>query len=279
MAADNSWKYTDDFLIELQKKNSETFKLFVQRFFKREKSAIVLAEVRKKSPSTAAELYQIFAKYVRPSGEININNILLGRIGRQLNFMEDLWKLPKIPRPSRMLDFGCNDGVLTVCLNKHFRPLVLDGCDLVPIPEVFQKTEWNYIKLNGTGIENLNESIGEKYQLVSALNVLHHTQNPKEYLSFLISKLARGDTTSYIFLKEHDTTNGTINDCIIREWHRMYEVLYKEEYSMGDISFVPYKVLAEWIEELGGEVIYYEAKKGSDFLEIYHLLAKFGLSK
>lgn len=279
-AAGSSWKYSDDFLIELQRRNHRMFKLFIQRFFKKEKSSAVLSDIQIKKPKTSKELYELFERHIQSSYVVDIKKILACQIGRQVNFINDLSQLPQINRPNKMLDFGCNDGVLTVCLNKHFEPMSLDGCDLVPVPEVFkQMHNWNYIKLTSVESQDIASDIKDEYQLITALNVLHHTKDPKKYLEFLVSKLSKGK--SYLFLKEHDVTDGTINDCIIREWHRMYEVLYKEDYSMGEITYVPYAVLSRWIEELGGKIIYNDSKKINgyewDFLEIYHLMAVFDM--
>ena len=73
------------------------------------------------------------------------------------------------------LDYGCNDGMFTVAMAKHFNilPHNVWAVDLIDKPKLIEEAGYNYIKATQQNIEEMLLKLPE-VNLVTIVNVIHH---------------------------------------------------------------------------------------------------------
>ena len=278
----NPYDVKEYFLYNCATKQYKLYEQMINRFFKNN-AYIVLKLVRNKiqssnSPIRNVEFYQIYKKFIftqRP----DMIKLIHADTWRQKSFIKSVELLfsdeGKIAQDSIYIDYGCNDGAFAVAIVKHFglKPKNIYCCDLIDMPELVKEAKFNYIKIDVNNIKKSMSSV-PMGDILTIVNVFHHIPPDVrgETLNVLDEKLKKN---SYIIVKEHNCNMGLYNEEykeLIKEWHKLYAVLYNEQDFMGKINFISLDHLKAYMFSIHSLLKAYIIEDENDILKSYFAL-------
>lgn len=270
------------FLYNAYKKNYKLYEQMIRRFFKN-KSYAVLQEIRKLTqrghPIANDKFYEIYKNHIEMF-KPDIQKLLAANTGRQINFIKGVEQLfgdeKNIPNSNSVyVDYGCNDGAFAVAMAKRFNiaPSNVYCCDIINKPILVEKSKFNYIQID---LNNIQDSLNKlpKTDLLTVINVLHHIPPESRGNVFQAFDKCLKSGANIIF-KEHNCNPGIFNDTykdFIREWHKLYAVLYNETDFMGDINFLSFDHLKAYMSIAHSLMKSYISDSDDDILKSYYAL-------
>lgn len=285
----DEYKIDEYFLYNSFKNDGENFKQLINRFFGHQAQNII-QDIQKVSSNkmvntngvlssklTNDDFYKIYAKYVKLPDENEKRQLFSKPNGRQIKFanaVDRLFHDAKMEKPSEIiyLDYGCNDGMFTQAIAKHFNIPNKNvwAVDIVQEPYIIKTAGFNYVRLDLNDIEGSLSKL-PNCNFITIINVIHHipAQSREPLLKILNKKISPG---AKIIIKEHDCLDNETNHkyaMYIAEWHKLYKVLYKESDSMGELYLMNVDQLSAYMMLLHANLKTKFYERESDILKAY----------
>jgi len=235
------------FLYNSYKKNYKLYEQMINRFFKKNAHR-VLEKVKSMVASSGmvknAVFYDIYKQFI-DKFEPDLAKLVAAETGRQkifIKYVDELFIDEKINFTNAVyVDYGCNDGAFAVAIATRFKikPSNVYCCDIINKPALVSAKNYNYVKIDLNNVAGSLSSL-PKTDLLTVINVFHHIPPSSRAELFKFFDLCL-KPNAYTIVKEHNCNTGLYNDeykNYIKEWHKLYAVLYNEVDFMGDINFI-----------------------------------------
>lgn len=278
----NTYKIKEYFQYDLYTKKMHLFKSMIGRFFGKDSHQII-KEIGNKINTSGKlkndDFYQIYKKFIRNKPPQDTKTLLNAETNRQKKHMSIILELFKntkyeFDKNTVYVDYGCNDGALTIAVVKLFNlnPKNVYCFDLIDQPELVKLAGYNYIKIDTKNLENIFKNI-PKINLLTIINVLHHMNN--EDRIDLTTTLNKKLSNCYTIIKEHNCNLNifdTVYRNLITEWHNLYVKLRNEANFMGEIDLISYNHVKIFMYDMHSTCIGYIPDQEYDILRSYMAL-------
>lgn len=179
------------------------------------------------------------------------------RIERAINLAQEIRNMIPASNELSAMEFGCGTGLLSFCLQPHFRHITLVDSSEGMISVVREKSLKAGIEnMNPLCLDLFNDKIDQKFDVIYSLLALHHVRNTDGILKILSDMVKPSGFLCIADLDEEDGSfhgpgfdghNGFNRDSLVKKMQHLgftdiqHKIFYqnKKTFEDGSIRYYP----------------------------------------